>query len=72
MNAVSVANFDLLHDTRQDIRTLDWAQIANCEGTVMYFGLKHAKEEICCLNVEIRRLLTFLYDDYIDHYRAAS
>jgi hypothetical protein len=70
MNAVAVADFDLLRDTRQDIRTLDWAQVANREGTVMYFGVKRAKEEICRLNVEIRRLLTFLYDDYIDHYRA--
>lgn len=72
MNAVSVADFDLLRDTRQDIRTLDWAQVANREGTVMYFGLKRAKEEICRLNVEIQRLLTFLYDDYVDHYRAVS
>lgn len=72
MNAVSVADFDLLRDTRQDIRTLDWAQVANREGTVMYFRLKRAKEEICRLNVEIRRLLTFLYDDYVDHYRAVS
>ena len=36
------------------------------------FGLKRAKEEIRCLNVEIRRLLTFLYDDYVDHYLAVS
>ena len=72
MNAVTVADFDLLRDTRQDIRTLDWAQVANREGTVMYFGIKRAKEEICRLNVEIRRLLTFLYDDYVDYYRAVS
>ena len=38
MNAVNVADFDLLRDTQQDIRTLDWAQAANREGTVMYFG----------------------------------
>jgi len=38
----------------------------------MYFGIKRAKEEICRLNVEIRRLLTFLYDDYVDHYRAVT
>jgi hypothetical protein len=37
---------------------------------VMYFKIKRAKEEIIRLNVEIRRLLTFLYDDYVDHYRA--
>ena len=72
MNAVTVADFDLLHDTRQDIQISDWAQAANCEGTVMYFGIKRAKEEICRLNVEIQRLLTFLYDDYIDHYWAIS
>jgi hypothetical protein len=70
VNAVNVADFDLLRDTRQDIRLLDWAQVANREGMVIYFGIKRAKEEICRLNVEIRRLLTFLYDDYIDHYRA--
>ena len=38
----------------------------------MYFGIKRAKEEICRLNIEIRRLLTFLYDDYVDHYRAVT
>ena len=72
VNAVNVADFDLLRDTRQDIRSLDWAQVANREGMVMYFGIKRAKEEICRLNVEIRRLLTFLYDDYVDHYWAVS
>lgn len=70
MNAVTVADFDLLRDTRQDVRTLEWAQAANREGMVMYFGIKCAKEEICRLNVEIRWLLTFLYNDYVDHYRA--
>jgi len=72
MNAVTVADFDLLRDTRQDIRTLEWAQAANRKGMVMYFSIKRAKEEICRLNVEMRRLLTFLYDDYIDHYRAVT
>lgn len=72
MNAVTVADFDLLRDTRQDIRTLEWAQPANREGMVMYFGIKRAKEEILRLNVEIRRLLTFLYDDYADHFRAVT
>ena len=72
MNAVTVADFDLLRDTRQDIRTLEWAQPANREGMVMYFSIKRAKEEICRLNVEIRHLLTFLYDDYVDHYRAVA
>lgn len=72
MNAVTVADFDLLRDTRQDVRTLEWAQAANREGMVMHFGIKRAKEEISRLNVEIRRLLTFLYDDYVDHYLAVA
>ena len=68
--AVNLADFDLLRSTRQDIRKLEWAQPANREGMVMYFKIKRAKEEIICLNVEIRRLLTFIYDDHVDHYRA--
>ena len=66
--AANLADFDLLKNTRQDIRKLVWAQPANREGAVMYFKIKRAKEEIIRLNVEIRRLLTFLYDDYVDHY----
>ena len=72
MNAVNVADFDLLCDTRQDIQMLAWAQPANREGMVMFFGIKRAKEEICRLNVKIRRLLTFLYDNYVDHYHAVT
>lgn len=69
---MNLADFDLLRSTRQDIRKLDWAQPANREGMVMYFKIKRAKEEIIRLNVEIQRLLTFLYDDHVDHYRAVS
>ena len=72
MNAVTVADFDLLCDTWQDIQMLEWAQPANHKGMVMYFGIKHAKEEICCLNVKIHCLLTFLYDDYVNHYRTVA
>ena len=70
--AANLADFDLLKSTRQDIRKLEWAQPANREGMVMYFKIKRAKEEIIRINVEIRRLLTFLYDDHVDHYRAVS
>ena len=70
VKAVDIADFDILKDTRQDIRKLEWAQPANREGMVMYFQIKRAKEETTRLNVEIRRLLTFLYDDHVDHFRA--
>jgi len=36
----------------------------------MYFKIKRAKEEIVRLNIEIRRLLTYLFDDHVDHFRA--
>ena len=72
ITAVNLSDFDLLKSTRQDIRKLEWAQPANREGMVMYYKIKRAKEEILRLNVEIRRLLTFLYDDHVDHYRAVS
>jgi hypothetical protein len=70
--AVNLADFDLLRSTRQDIRKLKWAQPANREGMVMYFKIKRAKEEISHLNVEIRRLMSYLYNDHVDHYRAVS
>ena len=68
--AVNIAEFNLLKNMPQDIRKFEWAQPANLEGMVMYFKIKCAKEEIICLNIEIQRLLTFLYDVHVDHYRA--
>ena len=68
--AVNIAEFNLLKNMPQDIQKFEWAQPANLEGMVMYFKIKCAKEEIICLNIEIQRLLTFLYDVHVDHYRA--
>lgn len=72
INAGSIADLDILRDTRQDIRSLIWAQPSHREGMVLYFGIKRAKEEILRLNVEIERLLTFLYDSHVDFYLAIS
>ena len=68
--AVNLTDFDLLRSTLQDIRKLEWGQPANHKGMVVYFKIKDVKEEIICLNVEIWHLLTFLYDDHVDHCRA--
>ena len=38
----------------------------------MYYKMKCAKEEILRLNIEIHRLLTFLYNEHVEHYRAVS
>ena len=71
VNAMDIADFNILKDTQQDIQMLEWARPANREGMVMYFQIKQAKEEITQLNVEIRHLLMFLYDDdHVDHFRA--
>jgi hypothetical protein len=36
----------------------------------LHFGLKQAKGELQHLNVEIRRLVTFMCDDHADYYHA--
>ncbi|KAJ7679874.1 hypothetical protein B0H14DRAFT_3681713 [Mycena olivaceomarginata] len=68
----SLAEFDLLRDTDADIHSEPWAQPARREAMVLYFGIKRAKEEICRLNVEIRRLITFMLDEHVDFYRAVA
>ncbi|KAJ7291871.1 hypothetical protein C8J57DRAFT_1492338 [Mycena rebaudengoi] len=70
IETVALAEFDLLRDTRSDIRQLAWAQPANREASVLYFGIKGAKEEIRRLNVEIVHLITFMVDDHVDYVHA--
>ena len=70
LKAATVADFDLLRDTRTDIRYLPWTEPSRREATTFYFGIKRAREEIVRLNVEITRLLTFMFDTHIDYYRA--
>ena len=49
-----LADFDLLRDTRQDIRTCPWATPAACLAMDSYFKVLWAAEEIQCLNVHVR------------------
>ncbi|KAF7334099.1 hypothetical protein MVEN_02315700 [Mycena venus] len=72
LNTTTLAEFDLLRDTRQDIRVLPWTQPARREAMVLYFGIKRAKEEIRRLNVEIRRTITYMVDEHVDYYQAIS
>ncbi|KAJ7834538.1 hypothetical protein B0H14DRAFT_3110028 [Mycena olivaceomarginata] len=72
MNKTSLAEFDLLRDTRGDVRRQPWAQPAQREAMVLHFGIKRAKEEIRRLNVEICRLITFMLDQHVDYYRAIA
>ncbi|KAF8873102.1 hypothetical protein BD779DRAFT_1452217 [Infundibulicybe gibba] len=72
VEAITVADFDLLRNARQDIRKLKWAQPANREAMNLYFRIKRAREEIERLNVEIRRLLSFMLDAHANFFRAIA
>ncbi|KAJ6550351.1 hypothetical protein B0H10DRAFT_1737983, partial [Mycena sp. CBHHK59/15] len=72
INATSLVDFDMLRETRQDIREQAWTQPARREAMVLYFGIKRAKEEIQRLNVEISRLITSMLDEHVDYYRAIA
>jgi hypothetical protein len=70
LKAATLADFDLLRDTRTDIRRLPWTEPSRREATTYYFGIKRAREEIVRLNVEITRLLTFMFDTHVDYHLA--
>ncbi|KAF8341085.1 hypothetical protein F5887DRAFT_1062512 [Amanita rubescens] len=58
-----LADFDLLRATRQDIREKPWAKPANRTLRDTYFKMERAREEIERLNVEIRRVFTYMQDE---------
>lgn len=64
-----LADFDLLRDTRQDISTRPWASPTARLAINTYFKLCQAEEEVIRLNVEIRRVVTYLVDE--DRYLRA-
>ncbi|TFK57757.1 hypothetical protein BDN72DRAFT_730691, partial [Pluteus cervinus] len=58
-----LAEFDLLRDARQDIRDKPWSKPAARLLLDQYFKLERAREEIKRLNIEVRRLLTYMQDE---------
>ncbi|KAJ7190070.1 hypothetical protein GGX14DRAFT_382593 [Mycena pura] len=72
IQTTTIGEFDLLRDTRNDIRKLPWAQPARREAGLLYFGIKSAVAEIRRLNVEISRIITFGIDEHVDFYRAIA
>ncbi|KAF7292672.1 hypothetical protein MIND_01165400 [Mycena indigotica] len=68
----TLAEFDLLRETRSDVRLQPWTQPSRRQARTLYFGIKRAREEIRRLNVEIRRLITYLLDEHFDFYRAIA
>lgn len=68
----AVADFDLLRETREDIRKQPWTKPLNRRAMNLRFNIERAHEEIARLNVEIRRLLTSMYDEHVDFHIAVQ
>jgi hypothetical protein len=58
-----LAEFDLLREGREDIRTESWALPAGRAAMDQHFKIVHAEEEIQRLNVEIPHLITYMADE---------
>ncbi|KAG2369716.1 hypothetical protein BDR07DRAFT_1266974, partial [Suillus spraguei] len=58
-----LGEFDVLRYSRTDMRELDWAKPTHQEGSVKFFKLHHAYEEVERLNIEVRRLWTAIHDE---------
>ncbi|KAM6490953.1 hypothetical protein JOM56_001313 [Amanita muscaria] len=58
-----LSDFDLLRDSRQDIHKKPWANPMNRVLREQFFKLERAREEIERLNIEIRRLITYIIDE---------
>jgi hypothetical protein len=65
-----LAEFDLLREGREDIRTEPWALPAGRAAMDQHFKIRRADEEIERLNVEMRRLMTYMGDerDFLVHH----
>ncbi|KAI6010375.1 hypothetical protein BKA83DRAFT_4467509 [Pisolithus microcarpus] len=58
-----LADFDLLRDTREDISQRPWAHPTARFAIDTYFKMRRAEEEIKRLNIEIRRVITYMRDE---------
>ncbi|KAJ3755177.1 hypothetical protein EV360DRAFT_50218 [Lentinula raphanica] len=58
-----LSEFDLLRESREDVREKRWATPKNRQIMLEFFKLIRAEEELERLHVEIRRLLTFMHDE---------
>ncbi|KAG2100406.1 uncharacterized protein F5147DRAFT_747134 [Suillus discolor] len=58
-----LGEFDVLRYSRTDMHELDWAKPTHREGSVKFFKLCRAYEEVEHLNIEVRRLRTAIHDE---------
>jgi hypothetical protein len=60
-----LADFDLLRDSRHDVRDRLWTKPAYRVVIDHHFKLERAREEIQRLNIEIRRVVTYIQDENV-------
>jgi hypothetical protein len=72
VNMAELADFDLLRDVKSDIRSRPWADPQNREAMVLHFRITRAREEIHRLNIEIRRQVTYMQDQYLLYIATAN
>ncbi|KAH7908465.1 hypothetical protein BJ138DRAFT_993211, partial [Hygrophoropsis aurantiaca] len=60
-----LADFDLLRDARQNIADRPWATPSARRALDLYYKMCRAREEIARLNIETRRLATYIRDEDI-------
>ncbi|KAJ7790880.1 hypothetical protein B0H14DRAFT_3094581 [Mycena olivaceomarginata] len=58
-----LADFDILRDTRPDVQSKPWTRPAYRLAMDRYFKILRAHEEIKRLNIEIRRVVTWIRDE---------
>lgn len=63
VNYAFLADFDILRCARQDVREKPWANPTNRILRDQFFKLQRAQEEIKRLNIEIRRVITYMQDE---------
>ncbi|KAH8108225.1 hypothetical protein DFH11DRAFT_1517256, partial [Phellopilus nigrolimitatus] len=63
LDYVFLGEFDLLRDSRHDIREKRWVRSAERESAIAYYKLERSREEILRLNVEIMRLMAYIIDN---------
>ncbi|KAI0648466.1 hypothetical protein C8Q79DRAFT_999796 [Trametes meyenii] len=56
--------FELLRDTRNDIRAKPWAQPLTCEAMKKYHRILRAREELIQCDVEVCRVHTWIIDEH--------
>ncbi|KAJ3926005.1 MAG: hypothetical protein NXY57DRAFT_1116422 [Lentinula lateritia] len=55
-----LSEFDILRNTREDIRERPWAVPANCVIITQFFKVIGAEDELSRVHQEIRRLITYM------------